>query len=273
MFYIILIGIILSVAILLSSCTGGLWSVKNGKEWRGVSIIAHRAGAAIAPENSLAAVDKALELGVDAIEIDVHLTADNEIIVCHDATIERTTNGKGRIDELTLEKIKDYRIVDSDGNPTEESLPTLGDVLWKVNGRCRLLIEAKRTKDAEQMAKALINEVALYRAAEWVTVQSFDDDLLAHIHRLGHPFTLEKLLYLKIPFLPLAYDGTLTRFGYSKYDYIASFNFCHRYVTSRLVKKVHSRNKKIKVWSLGGPKKSHILPVDGVITDRPDLWK
>lgn len=97
MYYIILLGIILCVAVLFSSCTGGLWSTKDGVGRDGVDIIAHRAGAGIAPENSLAAVDKALGLGVDAIEVDVHLTADGELVVCHDDDIGRTTNGEGRM--------------------------------------------------------------------------------------------------------------------------------------------------------------------------------
>lgn len=274
MWYIIIIGITLCVTVLFfSSCSQGLWNSKEGVERGAVSVVAHRAGAGLAPENSLAAVDEALAVGADVVEVDVHLTADGELVVCHDNTIERTTNGKGRIGEMTLEEIRAYRIVTADGAVTEEPLPTLGDVLWRINGRCRVLVEVKRTKDAERMAKAIINEVALYQADGWVAVQSFDTEVLAHIHRLGHPFTLEKLFYFKVPFLPFAYDGSLTRFNFSKYDYISSFNFHYKYISPRLVKKIHSCGKSIKVWTLDGPKESPMLPVDAVITDRPDLWK
>lgn len=274
MWYIIIIGITLCVTLLFfSSCSQGLWNSKEGVERGVVSVIAHRAGAGLAPENSLTAVDEALAVGADVIEVDVHLTADGELVVCHDNTIERTTNGKGRIGEMTLEEIRAYRIVAADGAVTEEPLPTLGDVLWRINGRCRVLVEVKRTKDAERMAKAIINEVALYQADGWVAVQSFDTEVLAHIHRLGHPFPIEKLFYFKVPFLPLAYDGSLTRFNCLKYDYISSFNFHYKYISSRLVKKIHSCGKSIKVWTLDGPKESPMLPVDAVITDRPDLWK
>lgn len=274
MWYIIIIGITLCVTVLFfSSCSQGLWNSKEGVERGVVSVVAHRAGAGLAPENSLTAVDEALAVGADVIEVDVHLTADGELVVCHDNTIERTTNGKGRIGEMTLEEIRAYRIVAADGAVTEEPLPTLGDVLWRINGRCRVLVEVKRTKDAERMAKALINEVALYQADGWVAVQSFDTEVLAHIHRLGHPFPIEKLFYFKVPFLPFAYDGSLTRFNFSKYDYISSFNFHYKYISPRLVKKIHSCGKSIKVWTLDGPKESPMLPVDAVITDRPDLWK
>lgn len=264
---------ILLLSLIVVSCACGMWNANAVGQLQGREIIAHRAGAGIAPENSLAAVHRVLELGVDAIEVDVRLTADGELVVCHDATIERTMNGKGAVEEMSLEQLQQYRIVDAKGEVTDEALPTLGDVLWAVQGRCRLLVEAKRTKNAEQMAKALINEIALYGAAGWVSVQSFDDEVLEHIHRLGHPFELEKLFYFKIPGLPLAYDGGLVRFGQSKYDYISSFNFNYKYVSPKLVEKVHLYGKKIKVWTLDAPPERSLPFVDGIITDRPDLWK
>ena len=264
---------VLALLLIAASCTRRVWSVSSAGQPRDCLIIAHRAGAGLAPENSLSAVRRARELGVDAIEVDVRLTADGELVVCHDATIERTTNGRGRVDEMSLEELRQYRIVGADGSVTDEALPTLGDVLWAVQGSCRVLVEAKRTASAEQMAKALINEIALYGASEWVAVQSFDDEVLEHIHRLGHPCELEKLFYFKLPLVPIAYDGGLVRFSQSKYDYISSFNFNYKNLSPRLVEKVHSYGKKVKVWTLDAPPKKPLPAVDGIITDRPDLWK
>lgn len=264
---------VLTLLLIAASCARKVLSAGPDGQPRDCLIIAHRAGAGLAPENSLRAVRRAMELGVDAIEIDVRLTADGELVVCHDATIERSTNGRGRVDEMSIEELRQYRIVDAAGEATDEPMPTLGDVLWAVQGRTRVLIEAKRTKDAEQMAKALINEIALYGASEWVAVQSFDDEVLEHIHRLGHPCELEKLFYFKLPLVPFAYDGGLVRFSMSKYDYISSFNFNYKNLSPRLVERVHSYGKKIKVWTLDAPPKKPLPAVDGVITDRPDLWK
>ena len=69
-------------------------------------IIAHRGASGYAPENTLASMELAIKLGCDAIELDIHLTKDQQIVVCHDFTVDRTTNGRGEIENLTLEDIK-----------------------------------------------------------------------------------------------------------------------------------------------------------------------
>ena len=71
-------------------------------------VIAHRGASAYAPENTMPAFEKALELGAEGIELDVHMTADGEIVVIHDHTIDRTSNGKGMVKDLTLDEIKKF---------------------------------------------------------------------------------------------------------------------------------------------------------------------
>lgn len=276
MFYWIITVIALSIAAMLLYMCGTTLFGKNGYSQQQIDplvIVAHRGGAGVAPENSLAAIGETVERGVDMIEIDIQLTKDGEIVVCHDSRIERTTNGKGVIADMTLEQLREYSLLDKNGNVTSEKIPTLGEVFELVDGRCKLLIDVKRTKDAERMAKALINEVALYQVAQWVVVQSFDDAVLEHLHRLGHPFPLEKLFVFKVPFLPIAYDGKFVGYGYTKYDYISSFNFYFRMLPVALVEEIKAKGKKVKIWTLDAPEKAPCLPVDGVITDRPALWK
>lgn len=238
------------------------------EEFRGLSVIAHRAGGGVY-ENTLAGVKKCIADGVSEIEIDVRLTADGELVVCHDAAINRTTNGTGMVSEMTLSDIREYRLKESNSS----SLPTLGEVLEVVDGKCHLLIDAKKNANAERFAKAIINEIALYQAAGWVSVQSFDDALLGEIHRLGHPFPLEKLFVFKIPGLPLIVDNGISFFDYSKYDYISSFNVCYRMLSPSFVKEIHKRGKKVKMWTPCTPKETPTLSVDGVITSCPSLWR
>ena len=69
-------------------------------------VIAHRGGRAHAPENTLPAFARSVELGVDVLELDVHLTKDEEIVVLHDATVDRTTDGSGHINELTYAEVE-----------------------------------------------------------------------------------------------------------------------------------------------------------------------
>ena len=69
-------------------------------------VIAHRGASGYAPENTMPAFEKALEMGAEGIELDVHLTKDGEIVVIHDHTIDRTSNGTGMVGQFTLEEIK-----------------------------------------------------------------------------------------------------------------------------------------------------------------------
>lgn len=99
--------------------------------------IAHRGAKAYEPENTLQAFQKALDLNSDGIELDVHLSADEDIIVIHDETIDRTTNGKGLVNDFTLAELKSFLI---DG---KNQIPTLNEVFALVDKKCLINIELK----------------------------------------------------------------------------------------------------------------------------------
>lgn len=106
--------------------------------------IAHRGASGITPENTLVAFRKAIEIGVDAIELDLHGTADNQIVVMHDATLDRTTNLKGLIKETTLDKIKQadagsWFSPEFEGEP----VPTLAEVLTWADKKTISVLEIK----------------------------------------------------------------------------------------------------------------------------------
>ena len=94
-----------------------------------VFVVAHRADWRNFPENSLEAIESAIEMGVDIVEIDIHRTADGELVVCHDRTINRTTNGKGKIAELTLDYIRSCYLRAGHGAVTRYKMPTLAEAL------------------------------------------------------------------------------------------------------------------------------------------------
>lgn len=99
--------------------------------------IGHRGAAGYEPENTLIAFQKALDLNVDGIELDVHLSSDEELVVIHDETINRTFNGKGLVREFTLQELKSFH---GDKN---QKIPTLIEVLDLVNQQCFINIELK----------------------------------------------------------------------------------------------------------------------------------
>ena len=106
-----------------------------------VFVASHRADWRNFPENSLEAIESAIQMGVDIVELDVHRTADGELVVCHDKTIDRTTNGKGKISELTLEYIKSRNLRAGHRAVTRYKMPTLVEALDACNGRVLINID------------------------------------------------------------------------------------------------------------------------------------
>jgi glycerophosphoryl diester phosphodiesterase len=100
-------------------------------------IIGHRGTAALEPENTLLSIKRAMDIGVDAVEIDIHLSKDKELVVIHDATVDRTTNGKGPVSSYTVQEIK--RLDAGKG----ETIPTLQEVIDLIDKRVKLIIELK----------------------------------------------------------------------------------------------------------------------------------
>lgn len=128
-----------------------------------VLVIGHRGACAYEPENTLMSVEKAIELGVDAVEVDVRRTRDNKLVVIHDLTVDRTTNGRGYVRSYTLEELKN---LDAGRG---ERIPSLDEVLELVSGRVLLLVEVK-----EEGTEGLVAEaISRHNAADWVMVVSF----------------------------------------------------------------------------------------------------
>ena len=111
--------------------------------------IGHRGAKGHEPENTLISFEKAIEMGADGIELDVHLSIDGHLIVIHDETIDRTTNGKGVVNQLTLQALKSFTINE------KHSIPTLEEVLDLVDKRCFVNIELKNQDTAEKVVQLI----------------------------------------------------------------------------------------------------------------------
>jgi glycerophosphoryl diester phosphodiesterase len=155
-------------------------------------VIAHRGDSAHRPENTLASFASGLEVGAAFAELDVHLTRDGEVVVIHDATLDRTTNGRGAVRDLTLAEIRRF----SAGYPTRfgsaytgERVPTLGEVLGLLRDRARAMIEIKPdavTEDAEGGIEAhVVEEVRKARMEKEVALISFERRALVRCRTLA----------------------------------------------------------------------------------------
>lgn len=119
-----------------------------------ILVMAHRAGylsGSHLPENSLPALERSLDRGMDIIETDFRLTADGHMVAMHDPTIDRTTNGTGPLSDLTLEEVRKLRLRLPDGTLTDEYPPTLDEFAEKIKGRAMLILDKVNVADEAQM--------------------------------------------------------------------------------------------------------------------------
>jgi len=155
---------------------------------------AHRGGALLWAENSLLAFRNALALGADFLELDVHLTRDGEVVVIHDATLERTTTGSGPVRERTLAELGAVRLKDRDGAVLEERIPTLDQVVaLAAAGKRQILLEIKtderrrRYPEIEEKVFAVLDRhhftsftvVMAFEAATWRRLRQLRPDARA----------------------------------------------------------------------------------------------
>ncbi len=236
-------------------------------------IIAHRGGALLGTENSLSCIEKGISTGAHMVEVDLHLTADGHVVVCHDQRVDRTTNGHGKIEQLTLEQLQSLRLLRQDGSLSDETIPTLDQVLQLCHGRCRLLLEIKKSRDNQyEGIEALADSIVKAHGMEKeVVFQSFNDRVLATLHDIDPSLRLEKLLIAKIGNLII--DNGFSWFSWDKYAYVASFNIHRLFGSRRFINTMHTHGKEVKIWTLKRPDqlKPSVQP-DGIITDRPDLF-
>lgn len=135
--------------------------------------IGHRGASGYEPENTLISFEKAIDLNADGIELDVHLSSDGHLVVIHDETIDRTTNGKGEVNKMSLQELKKIRIDNS------QEIPSLIEVFDLVNRRCLINLELKGIGTAKP-TNDLINHYILDKKWEIndFLVSSFDWKML-----------------------------------------------------------------------------------------------
>ena len=247
-----------------------------------MKIIAHRGASGACPENTLSAIKKAIDIGVDAIEIDIRLSSDGEVFVMHDAKVNRTTNSKGLLRKLNSEYLRNLDAGSwFDSQFKGERIPTLRQVIETCKGKTELLVEVKSAQRSRY--PLMIDKIHLlleqYQAFDFVKVQSFDSKILDLFHAKDQRFRISKLIVYNIGL------GDKTKFYYDEkfrtgnlfsIDYLEGINTSQRYVNQRLIKRVHDANKEIYCWTANQHrtmKRLIRLGVDGIITNYPDKLK
>ena len=267
---------LLFIVIYLFSALSPVFFFGKDEASRKVIITGHRGAAGLAPENTLAAIRKGISFNVDRIEIDVQQTADGVVVVRHDETLNRTTNGNGLVKDKTYLEIKKLDAGSSFSSAYQgEEIPSLEEVLKTVNGQCDLIIEIK--KGNEFYPNIVENTIALinkYNARDWCIIHSFNINVLIRANHLIPGLRLHRLWVYKFRGLPLIYDGSIDALNLDKYPFIEEYSIMYNFANQGIINQLHKHGKKVNVWTVDD--KKHIyrlinLGVDGIITDRPDL--
>ncbi len=223
--------------------------------------IAHRGASAYEPENTLRAFRRAIELGADMIELDVHLSRDGYPVIMHDATVDRTTNGTGYVRDKTLAELKEL-----DAGKGER-IPTLQEAMELVRGKCGLYIELKEREAAGPVVDAI-------HAEEFrdVIVASSDPYAVREVKRLDPEVPTSLLVgETEADFVGLASAVDA--------DYI---HLCwenksptpHKLLTPELLSSLHEHGLGVITWHEERPSEIRELiklGVDGICSDKPDL--
>ncbi len=238
-------------------------------------VVGHRGAAAYAPENTLASFEKAIELGVDIVELDVHLSNDGVVVVHHDTSLDRTTTGKGKIKHHKWDHIKKLNAgLSFSEHFKNETVPSLEDVINLCQDKTELLIEIKEgEKFYPEIEDRIIEMIKKYNAEKWCIVQSFKDEVIFRIHKIAPGIRLQKLFVRKLHYFPVIIDSGITFFSFQKYNFVESFNILYKHATKQFVDQAHKHHKKVMVWTVNDQKeidKMKKLGVDGIISDFPD---
>jgi glycerophosphoryl diester phosphodiesterase len=217
--------------------------------------IGHRGAPAYEPENTLRSFGKAVEMGVDAVELDVRKTKDGRIVVVHDAEVDRTTDGEGRVSELTLEEIK--QLTAEKG----EKIPTLEEALDFLNGKVKILIELKETG----LEKDVLNLIHQKGLDKNVVIVSFLEEALGKIRELSAEVETG-LIYVRHA-EPIGAALEL------RASYLLPF---YRFTSAADIQRAHENGLKVIVWTINEREKIVEYAkrgVDGIASDRPDVLK
>lgn len=230
-------------------------------------LIGHRGVAGKFPENTKVSVQAAIDLGLNWVEVDVQPTKDNVLVVCHDHTVNRCSNGKGRVDQMTLSELKalDFGRWFSD-EFANESIMTLSELLElaaenDLNLNIEVKVDHHSANDVAQMVAQTLLDGPLPK--ERVLLSSFSHDVIRALHKHCEGYRL----------------GVLSEF-FTRKDRLLleevdaySCNLNINWVRSRQINKLQQAGYKVMCYTVNNPNKLKHLPIlDGIFSDHPSRF-
>lgn len=255
----------LRMAVLILTVTAGSLAVSffligESSDQSDVQIIAHRANAMGAPENSIAALDNTISLGADMAEIDVQLTRDGNVIVHHDADFMRSAGDPRRLSDVSFDEIASLRMHSNLDLPESMlRIPTLGDFLNMSRGNIVLMIELKYYGFNSELAEKVIELIRDHEMEEQVLLMSLSLEAVQQLRELAPD--------MKIGYVSAAAAGDLTRLNV---DFLA---VSQQSITPRLISNSKNRGIPVFAWTVndsGDMIDAIQTGVNGLITDEPE---
>lgn len=249
-------------------------------------VIAHQGGELLAPSNTMAAFTKAANMGVDVLETDLHITKDGFLVAIHDPTVDRTTNGHGKVADMTLAELQQldagFHFKDLDGQYSYRGkgvvIPTAEEIFQKF-GNMRIEFEIKDDNPPERMeeiASKLWSLIEKYHMEDKILVGSFDQDILDTFEKYakgrvaisaGKQEVKSFVIFHKF-FLRNLYQPRVDAFQLPVED--SGFDLTDK----KLIAGAHRRGIQMHYWTIDDPKEMKRLidaGADGILTNRPDL--
>lgn len=237
---------------------------------------AHRGGAALWPENSLLAFRNALALGADFLELDVHLSRDGEVVVIHDATLDRTTDGSGPVRERTAAELRALHLKDRGGAPTAEPVPTLDEVVALAAGGHRQMLLEIKTDDRKRRYPGIEEKVMAvldrHRFTSFAIVMAFERETWRRVREI-RPDARVGALYSARALPAAAIEPELQTLRQAGIGFVG---LDQRLVTADVARQARLAGLTLGVWTVNERDAIERFIGQGVgvvITDRPDLAK
>lgn len=240
-----------------------------------INVISHRGANKYAPQNTVPAFQKSLEIGIDGFETDVHMSADGHLVICHNYTVDETSNGMGNVSDMTLERLRELDFGSYFGPEFEGTkIPLLSEFLEL----CRddsvkvMNIELKEPKNGEKdIADKTIALVKEYDLFDKLLISSFDPAILVRAKQVDPAC---KTGFLYSPDRTITYYKMLFSFvDYAKEIGADALHPHFSLVYPNYVKRLHNAGIQVNPWTVDNPdyvRRMIEYGVDGIITNVPD---
>ena len=236
-------------------------------------IIAHRGANKLAPENTLSAFRKAVELKSDGLETDIHLTKDGELVICHNYDINNTSDGEGFVAQMTLDELRKYDF-SSYFSPefAGEKIPTLDEFLEISRNLEIINIEIKVPHQKNDIVRKAIERVKAFNLEEQVLFSSFSVELMRESKEINPKIKTAALYDINSPLVP---EISADPVAFCKKNNLDALHPIVLFIDKDFIDRCHSGGIKVNYWTLNDKNALDTvreMGVDGIITDVPEFF-